>query len=208
MTAFSMSCFCATEGINYKNAFNRSTKSGVLHCLGRSPILRGSRSIPPSLLSAVISSSSAIPLLFGIGFTWLIQTVNRLPLQKQKKTEEYTVKLPGWIQGSLSDRHTVRMSLSLNEKKCPHYTGHVRERTNGVRREGGAAKVWGHWLCLQHPASPCPPSLALTQFAYGCEVQSVSLSRWHRMANVDTILFWGVSSLFPWLRVSLYQIPL
>lgn len=129
MTAFSMPCFCAIEGINYKNAFNRSGKSGVLHCLSCSPILRGSRSIPRSLLLAVISSSSEMPLLFGIGFTWLIQTVNRLPLQKQKKTEEHTVKLPGWIRGSLSDRNTVRMSLSLNEKKCPHYAGHAKGRT-------------------------------------------------------------------------------
>lgn len=206
MTAFSMPCFCANEGINYKTHLIEAVK--VVSCIvWTGPNSKGSRSIPPSLLPAVISSSSEIPLLFGIGFTWLIQTVNRLPLQKQKKTKEYTVKLPGWIQGSLNDRHTVRMSLSLNEKKCPHYVGHER----GVRQHRtmawGGREVWGHRLCLRHPASPCPPSLALTQFAYGCEVQSVSLSRWHRMANVDTILFWGVSSLSPRLHGSLYQIP-
>ncbi len=70
MTASSMPCFCATEGINYKNAFNRSGKSGVLHCVyGPGPNSKLSRSIPPSLLPAIISSSSEIPLLFGIGFT-------------------------------------------------------------------------------------------------------------------------------------------
>lgn len=136
MTAFSMPCFCATEGINYKNAFNRSAKSGVLHCLGRSPILRRSRSIPPSLLPAVISSSSEIPLLFGIGFTWLIQTVNRLPLQKQKKTEEYTVKLPGWIRGLWATAHCQNV-IKPQWEKMSSLRGAREGENNGVRREGG-----------------------------------------------------------------------
>lgn len=139
MTAFSMPCFCATEGINYKNAFNRSAKSGVLHCLGRSPILRRSRSIPPSLLPAVISSSSEIPLLFGIGFTWLIQTVNRLPLQKQKKTEEYTVKLPGWIRGLWATAHCQNV-IKPQWEKMSSLRGAREGENNGVRREGGCGK--------------------------------------------------------------------
>jgi len=207
MTAFSMPCFCAIEGINYKNAFNRSGKSGVLHCLSPSPILRGSRSIPRSVLPAVISSSSEMPLPFGIGFTWLIQTVNRLPLQNQKNGgTHYKI---AWLNLGVSERQDhCQNVIKIQWEKMSSLRGARKGEDNGMRREGGAAKVWGHRLCLQHPASPCPPLLALTQFAYGWDVQSFSLSHWRRMENVDTILFWGVSSLSPWQRVSFYHIPL
>lgn len=78
--------------INYKNTTNSKDNSNVLHCVRTRglffflPLSRVSWPVQHHL--GAICSPSQIPLPFGIGFTWLIHTVNGLSFQWRKKKKE------------------------------------------------------------------------------------------------------------------------
>lgn len=89
-----------------------------------------------------ICSPSQIPLPFGIGFTWLIHTVNGLSLQWKKERDSVWNCLRS--QEVLDSSGTsLCLPLTFQQEECPHY----RERL-GASGRGWSAEVTaqaGHW---------------------------------------------------------------
>lgn len=67
-----------------------------------------------------ICSPSQIPLPFGIGFTWLIHTVNALSFQWEKR-KRFCVKLPEESEGFGFVGTALCLPLTFQQEECPHY---------------------------------------------------------------------------------------
>lgn len=86
-----------------------------------------------------ICSPSQIPLPFGIGFTWLIHTVNALSFQWKKR---FCVKLPEESEGFGFVGTSLCLPLTFQQEECPHYREGLGASW-GLQEEVGART--GHW---------------------------------------------------------------
>lgn len=81
-----------------------------------------------------ICSPSQIPLPFGIGFTWVIHTVNGLSFQWKKK-KKFCVKLPEESGGFGFVGTSLCLPLTFQQEECPHYT-------EGLGASCGCRRKW------------------------------------------------------------------